>query len=81
MTKIRLEQHRQLTLPIEMIEQANWHYGDLLEMTYFNGTITIRLAPKFPANTPQKDIMEYAGIGKGVWGNTAAEIDANLNAD
>lgn len=75
MKKIRLE-HRQLTLPAEIIEQARLHHGDLLEVSYLNGAIVLSLSTN--ATKPTRDIMQYAGIGKGVWGRTAEEIDAKL---
>lgn len=78
MEKIRL-QHRQLTLPAEIIEQARLHHGDLLEVSYVNGAIILS-RPKL-AVTPKRAIMEYAGIGNGVWGKTTEEIDANLAED
>lgn len=78
MEKARL-QHRQLTLPAEIIEQAHLHHGDLLEVSYLNGAIILS-RPKL-AVTSKRDIMEYAGIGSGVWGKTAEEIDANLAED
>lgn len=81
MTKIHLEQHRKLTLPAEIIEQAHLQYGDVLEVSYVNGVIILCPPQKLQAAAPKKDIMEYAGVGKGVWGKTAAEIDANLDAD
>jgi len=75
MKKIRLE-HHQLTLPTEIIEQARLHHGDLLAVSYLNGAIV--LSRPTPVAQPKRDIMNYAGIGKGVWGRTAEEIDANL---
>lgn len=65
MEKIRL-QHRQLTLPEEIITQAHLHHGDVFEVSYRNDTII--LCRSIQAVAPRRDIMEYAGIGRGVWG-------------
>ena len=81
MSKIRLEKHHQLTLPADIVEQAHLQPGDVLEVTYYNNTIVLHASARVSSIGPQKDIMEYAGIGKGVWGKTTAEIDAKLAED
>jgi antitoxin component of MazEF toxin-antitoxin module len=72
MEKIRL-QHRQLTLPAEIIEQAHLHHGDLLEVSYLNGAIIL--------NLQKKSMLDYAGSCKGAWGNTPADIESTLAQD
>ncbi len=81
MAKIRLDKHHQLTLPAEIIEQAHLEHGDLLEVTYHNGIIILHSVPQFKVASPKKTLMEYAGIGNGVWGKTVEEIDARLAED
>jgi antitoxin component of MazEF toxin-antitoxin module len=81
MTKIRLEQHRQLTLPAEIIEQAHLQYGDVLEVSYSNGVLMLTPIKPRPKTLPIKSLMEYAGSCKGAWGNTPEEVEANLAED
>lgn len=81
MTRIRLEQHRQLTLPTEIIQQAHLQYGDVLEVSYFNGVLMLTpIKPRSEAS-PKKSLMDYAGSCKGAWGNTPEEVEANLAED
>lgn len=81
MSKIRLEKDRQLTLPVEIVAQAELQPNDLLEVSYMNDAITLRPIRKAEPAAPSRPIMEYAGICKGVWGNTTEEIEANLAED
>lgn len=81
MSKIRLEKQRQLTLPNEIVELAGIRQGDLLDVTYANGAITLRPIKKPEILEPRKSIMDYAGSCKGAWGDTPEEIEANLAAD
>lgn len=80
MEKIRLT-HRQLTLPVEIIEQAHLHHGDLFEISYFNGTIILSRLNTVASTAPKRSIMEYAGSCKGAWGETPADIEATLARD
>lgn len=82
MKKIRLE-HHQLTLPTEIIEQARLHHGDLLAVSYLNGTITLTLVNQavVVAEKQEKSMLDYAGSCKGAWGHTPAEIEDTLSMD
>jgi hypothetical protein len=46
-----------------------------LTVTFINGSIII--TPKHDAKD-QEDIMSFAGIGHGLWGNTPEEVDQTL---
>ncbi len=81
MSKIRLEKHRQLTLPVEIVTQAGLQQDDLLDIAYVNGAIILRPILKAPIDEPRKSIIDYAGSCKGAWGDTPEEIEANLAAD
>lgn len=80
MEKIRL-QHRQLTLPEEIITQAHLHHGDVFEVSYFNGVIVLSRISTITSHTPKRSMLDYAGSCKGAWGSTPAEIEATLTRD
>lgn len=44
------------------------------ELFYANGTIMIRL----PEHRPPVDVMQYAGIGRGLWGETAEDVERTI---
>lgn len=77
MLEIRMRPKHQVTLPASLVRQANIKLDDKLAVTYVNGSII--LTPS-AADKNQIDIMTFAGIAKGLWGNTAREIDQTLNS-
>jgi bifunctional DNA-binding transcriptional regulator/antitoxin component of YhaV-PrlF toxin-antitoxin module len=81
MAKIRLEKQRQLTLPMEIVEQAGIRQHDMLEATYENGAIILRPIRNSERGGQTRSIMDYAGSCKGAWGNTLEEVEANLAED
>ena len=75
MPEIRMRPKHQVTLPASVVRQAKLKADDRLTVSYVNGSIII--TPKHEARD-QDDIMSFAGIGHGLWGNTAAEVDQTL---
>ena len=76
MPVIRMRPKHQVTLPASMVRQANIKLDDKLAVTYVNGSII--LTPS-TAGANQTDIMAFAGIANGLWGNTAKQIDQTLD--
>ena len=76
MPEIRMRPKHQVTLPASLVRQANIKLDDRLAVSYVNGSIILTPCA---ASTNQTDIMAFAGIANGLWGNTAQEIDRNLN--
>ena len=76
MPVIRMRPKHQVTLPASMVRQANIKLDDKLAVTYVNGSII--LTPS-AVGTHQTDIMAFAGIANGLWGNTAKQIDQTLD--
>jgi bifunctional DNA-binding transcriptional regulator/antitoxin component of YhaV-PrlF toxin-antitoxin module len=74
MTQITVRQRNQVTIPKAIAEAAGIGEGVVCDMQYADGVITIRL----PEHRPPVDFMQYAGIGRGLWGETAEEIDRNI---
>jgi AbrB family looped-hinge helix DNA binding protein len=76
MSKVRVRNKNQITIPARIAETANIKPDDLLEITTKNGVITL-----IPATRAQKQqsALSYAGIARGLWGETTDEIEAELN--
>lgn len=71
MPEIRMRRKHQITLPVSVVRAANLHPDDRLIVTHVNGNII--LTPK--KTQPQaSDVMEFAGIGRGLWGNTPEAV-------
>jgi hypothetical protein len=63
---------------MRIAEAAHIKPDDMLEVAYANGVITL-----VPVNRKEgkESVMAYAGIARGIWGKTTAEIEARLNND
>jgi antitoxin component of MazEF toxin-antitoxin module len=75
MPEIRMRPKHQVTLPASVVREAKLKPDDRLTVTFINGSIII--TPKHDAKD-QDDIMSFAGIGHGLWGNTPEEVDQTL---
>jgi bifunctional DNA-binding transcriptional regulator/antitoxin component of YhaV-PrlF toxin-antitoxin module len=75
MPQIRMREKHQVTLPASVVRAANLKPDDKLQVDYVNGSIII---------TPQRsaeggaDILAFAGIGRGLWGDTAEKVEQAL---
>jgi hypothetical protein len=75
MSNIRMRPKHQVTLPASIVRQASIQTDDVLSVVYLNGSIVI---------TPQAvgrkapGLMSFAGIGKGLWGDSPEAVDATL---
>ena len=76
MTEIRMRPKHQVTLPANLVRQANIQLDDKLIVSYVNGSII--LTPS-AANKNNLDIMAFAGIANSLWGDTAQEIDLTVD--
>ncbi|TLU57768.1 MAG: AbrB/MazE/SpoVT family DNA-binding domain-containing protein, partial [Chlorobium sp.] len=68
----RVRNKHQITIPARIAESANIKPNDMLDVTYKNGVIT--LIP-MSRNKRKESAMAYAGIARGVWGNTTLELE------
>ena len=75
MPEIRMRPKHQVTLPASLVRQANIEPDDKLAVSYVNGSIILTPCAK---SKDQIDIMAFAGIANGLWGDTAQEIDRTL---
>lgn len=76
MLEVRLRPKGQLTIPAAILENAQIATDATFEVALVNGVIT--LTPKLRA-VEQEDIMAFAGIFKGAWGNTPEAVDKLLD--
>ncbi len=77
MPDIRMREKHQVTLPASVVREAKLMPDDRLAVTFVNGSII--LTPKRPA-LAKSDVMAFAGVGRGLWGETAREVDETLSA-
>ena len=76
MPEIRMRNKNQITLPASIVKAANLKTGDRIDVDFIRGSIMMSVKPKSaPANS---ELMSFAGIGKGLWGNTREEVDASI---
>lgn len=78
MPEIRMRPKHQVTLPANIVREAKLALDDRLEVTYTNGVII--LTPRSKQSAPNTfNLMSYAGICKGMWGNTADEVNQYIS--
>ena len=73
MAEIRMRRKHQITLPASIVREAGIEPDDRLTVTFMNGVIIIK-ASEPAGDTPHDDVMSYAGLGRGLWGNTHDEV-------
>lgn len=76
MPEVRLRRKGQLTIPAAILEKAKLAADATFEIALVKGVIT--LTPK--VRRPNKeDILAYAGIFKGAWGDSVEVVNSNLD--
>lgn len=73
MAEIRMRRKHQITLPASIVREAGIEPDDRLTVTFLNGAIIIK-ASEPSGGMPQDDVMSFAGLGRGLWGNTHDEV-------
>jgi bifunctional DNA-binding transcriptional regulator/antitoxin component of YhaV-PrlF toxin-antitoxin module len=80
MPQVKIREKGQVTIPSELLQEwSNRNHvsvNDSMEAVLANGVLM--LIPK-KRHTAKRDIMSFAGVGKGLWGATPEEIDASIN--
>lgn len=78
MSQVRVRPKHQITLPSRIVAAAHLKPDDVLEVSYANGVVTL-----MPVNRKDRkgSVMAYAGIARGIWGQSTGEIEAGLNSD
>lgn len=78
MAQVRVRNKHQITIPAGVARAAGIKPDDVLEVRYAHGLVTLAPAGRNPRG---KSLMDYAGVGRGVWGGDAGRIDQELSAD
>ena len=81
MPQVKLREKGQVTIPAELLQE--WSRvnhvatNDSIDVQLSNGVLMLIPSKR---HTTKRDLMSYAGVGKGLWGNTPAEIETTLQA-
>ncbi len=81
MSEVRLREKGQVTIPSEILQEwgikNHVHTHDAVEAVLANGVLM--LIPKKRCSV-KRDILSFAGVGKGLWGNTPDDIENSLES-
>lgn len=67
----------QITIPMNILKIWGIDTNEQIEISIHNGIVT--MAPVNRKETQKhKNIMDFAGIGRGVWGETTEEVDNSI---
>ena len=69
-----LRDRRQITLPAEAVSAVGLAVDDVLEVRVVEGGIL--LVPQRAGQQPARSMSRFAGLGRGVFGDTAEQADA-----
>lgn len=75
MLEIRMRPKHQVTLPASVVRAAKLQVDDRMSVVFVNGSIII--TPTALVENPP-DLMAFAGIGRGLWGETADDVEASI---
>ena len=72
MSLVKVRPKGQVTIPADILKQWHIQINQQVNITLVNGVVTLT-----PENRLEnkKSILSYAGIGKGLWGDSAEEIE------
>ena len=79
MSVIRMRSKNQFTLPASLVRASGIQIDDKLSVSLVNGSIVI--TPISPEHQGLSDVMAFAGIAQGVWGDCPEEVEHNLQRD
>ena len=79
MPQVKLREKGQVTIPAELLQE--WSRtnhvatNDTMEVQLSNGVLMLIPSKRHAA---KRDLMSYAGAGKGLWGKSEAEIETSI---
>ena len=79
MSVIRMRSKNQFTLPASLVRASGIQIDDKLSVSLVNGSIVI--TPISPEHQGLSDVMAFAGIAQGVWGDSPEEVEQTLQRD
>ena len=77
MPKVTLRSKGQVTIPSTILAQWNVQSDDVLDVQLANGVVMF--TPVRRRQAPP-DLMGFAGLGKGLWGDTPEQVEANIQS-
>ena len=79
MPQVKLREKGQVTIPAELLQE--WSRinhvatNDMIDVQLSNGVLMLIPSKR---HTAKRDLMSYAGAGKGLWGKSEAEIETTI---
>jgi antitoxin component of MazEF toxin-antitoxin module len=77
MPKITLRPKGQVTIPASILGQWNARPDDVLDVQLANGVVMFTPVSRRDASP---DLMAFAGLGKGLWGNTPEQVEDSIQS-
>ncbi len=78
MPQVMLQDRHQITLPKAIVQQAHIHKNDVLDVSFQDGRIILKLLD-IPKKKTRSSIMDYAGITEGLYGESTEEVQAYVD--
>ena len=79
MPHVKLRDKGQVTIPTELLrewsQKNHVSINDSMEARLANGVLMLIPQKRHAA---KRTVMSFAGVGKGLWGNTPAEVDESI---
>lgn len=79
MPQVKLREKGQVTIPADLLQEwGRQHHvatNDAIDVQLSNGVLMLIPSKRHAA---KRDIMSFAGVGKGLWGNTQQEIETTI---
>jgi bifunctional DNA-binding transcriptional regulator/antitoxin component of YhaV-PrlF toxin-antitoxin module len=79
MPQLKLREKGQVTIPVDLLQEwarkNNVATNDAIDVHLSNGVLMLVPAKRHAA---KRDIMSFAGAGKGLWGNTHEKIETTI---
>jgi bifunctional DNA-binding transcriptional regulator/antitoxin component of YhaV-PrlF toxin-antitoxin module len=81
MAQVKLREKGQLTIPAELLHEwsrlHNVATNDSIEVNLSNGVLMLVPTKRHAA---KRDIMSFAGVGKGLWGKTPEDVETSIQS-
>ena len=77
MPQVTLRPNGQVTIPSSILAQWNAQPDDVLDVQLANGVVIFTPVKRREA---PPDLMAFAGLGRGLWGNTPEHVEASIQS-
>ncbi len=79
MPQVMIQEHHQITLPKSIVQQAHIDTDDMLDVSFQNGYIMLKVLDIPQKEKQRTSIMDYAGITEGLYGNSIEEFQSYVD--